>query len=90
MGKRKTPDKTYRIEQVEVLMRPVFPESEGRHCVIIRDGCSQLTTFVGDYATAAEQAKGLASIVRAMYERLTTEAAETALTMAGFKCSPKR
>jgi len=61
---------TFIAEQIEVLVRVLFPESDGKFCVIVRDGASQIVTFYGgSNEKAIDHAKLLHSIIKAMYER---------------------
>lgn len=61
---------SFRCEKVEALVRPIFPESDDRWMVLVRDGMTQVVTYVGSNKDAVEHAERLFSIIRAMKDRL--------------------
>lgn len=67
----KTKEPTFVTERIEVLVRPIWPESDGRFCVLLRDGHSVVMTYEGTNDGAVQHAETLHSILAAMHTRVS-------------------
>ena len=64
MVSKKESDVSLRVGKVEILVRPVFPESDGVWCAIVRDGVSQVAIFSGSHEKCRDHAYTIFQIVR--------------------------